>query len=164
MNLPIITDDLVIRLGPEVEPFERFNKNQIKGSKKVMPRVVLVGEKSSFDEFIIDYVRDGCQYPQTTNVENLSFETRYLWIINKEGLFLILENTPNLEASRGVVCHSNITKGEKALQGGELWFISSNYVVINFKSGRYGAETIAHEEAVREYFELLGFEVKIQDL
>jgi hypothetical protein len=161
MNLPEIPKELILRLGPEVEAFERQNKNQ---NKNNIQRQIMVGEKKPFDEFIVNYIKDGIQNPKITKKTNLSFETKYLWIINTDGLFLILESTPNMEASRKTVCHSNITKGDKALQGGELWFLSPNHVIINFKSGRYGAETIVHEMAVIEYFNLLGFKVQIQDL
>ncbi|MCC9070748.1 hypothetical protein LNQ49_03920 [Flavobacterium sp. F-65] len=60
------------------------------------------------------------------------------------------------------MCHSNITAGEPALQGGELWFLGPDSVMLNFRSGRYGAETIDHEDVVIEYWECLGFAVELE--
>ena len=84
---------------------------------------------------------------------------RYLWIVDEEGLKLILEQTPNPTAERGIVCHTNITGGKPAFQGGELWFGIDNVLYINFKSGRYGAITPEHELAVLDYFRSLSFDV-----
>jgi hypothetical protein len=152
------TGDLLERLGPEVEAFERANRN----TESITKRTILKGEIKSFDQNVIDLTDGHIDNPVLTDMDNLNFETRYLWIINHNGLFIILENTQNLDASRKVVCHSNITKGEKALQGGELWFLSASNLIINYKSGRYGAETEDQENSVIEYFESLGFDVEVE--
>lgn len=153
------TGNLLVRLGPEAEAFERTNKN----NESISKRTILKGEKKPFDESVINLTNGDFGKLILTNKNDLSFETRYLWIINQDGLFVISENTENLEASRKVVCHSNITKGEKALQGGELWFLSSKHIIINYKSGRYGAETEVQEQAVIEYFESLGFKLEVEE-
>ena len=72
---------------------------------------------------------------------------------------MMLDATPNPAAERGNVCHTNITGGMPALQGGELWFGEDGNVYINNASGRYGANSILQEEAVIEYFNLLGYDV-----
>lgn len=153
---------LLKRLGPEVEPFERLNRN----NKSLIKRQVLTGEKKSFDDFIID-ATDGNinEYDIViTSIDNLNEENRYLWIIDSNGVYFLIEKTPNDEAQRKKVCHSNITKGKKALQGGELWFIGVKHIVLNFRSGRYGAENLDQEKAVIEYFKFLGFKVELDDI
>jgi hypothetical protein len=73
---------------------------------------------------------------------------------------IILESIPNPEAQKkGVVCHTNITGGKPALQGGELWFGDDDKVYLNHYSGRYGAITVEHRQAVLAYFTSLGITV-----
>jgi hypothetical protein len=157
--MPKPAGELLLRLGPGVMPFERYNRN----NPKSPPKKIFKGEDLPFDKDVFSTTSGG-NPPDfiVSSPDNLLPEKRYLWIINEEGLHIIYEHTANLEAGRKIVCHSNITKGEIALQGGELWFLGGNEIIINYKSGRYGAETIAHEKAVVEYFELLGYKVNVQ--
>jgi hypothetical protein len=152
---------LLKRLGPEVEPFERLNRN----NNSLTKRQVLIGEKKSFDNLIIDATEGiiNKNKIEITSKNNLNEENRYLWVIDSNGLYLLIEKTVNNEAQRKKVCHSNITKGKKALQGGELWFIGVKHIILNFCSGRYGAENLSQENAVIEYFESLGFNVELYD-
>jgi hypothetical protein len=156
-----ISDDLIKRLGPPVEPFER--QNNIRNPK----RQPLTGETLSFDKEVVSFNSSkeiSKQNLITTQAGRYSSETKYLWIIDIKGqLLLILESTPNPTALRKMVCHSNITKGGKALQGGELWFVDERKIALNFKSGRYGAYTLDQEHSVIEYFTLLGFEIQLID-
>jgi hypothetical protein len=80
--------------------------------------------------------------------------------VNDDGLFLQLEDTPNLAAKRKCICHTNLTAGKKAYQGGELWFVSKHEVVINYNSGRFGAEDDGQMDAVLAYFEEVGYTVR----
>jgi hypothetical protein len=89
----------------------------------------------------------------------LPFEGKYLWVIDRRGLRLLLESTPNPDSKRGFVCHTNITGGEPAAQGGELWFGTDNKDYLNTKSGRYGATSLAQAAALLRYFQSLGFDV-----
>ena len=158
--MPEPTKDLLDRLGPEVKPFERFNKNKHQNTPERKP---LKGETDSFESHVLDVTKNfNSLNIITTTKKKLNFDTKYLWIIDKNGLYIIPEKTENLRAARQVVCHSNITRGKKALQGGELWFLSKKEIVINYKSGRYGAESEIQEQAVIEYFEWLGFKVDLE--
>lgn len=87
---------------------------------------------------------------------------KYLWVINKEAeLLILLEVTENKDNEiRGHICHSNLTKGEEAYQGGELWFMENGEVYITFSSGRYHAFNKLQEEGVLEYFKYKGYDVK----
>ncbi|TDO97108.1 hypothetical protein [Flavobacterium sp. 245] len=152
------TRSLLDRLGPAVLPFERYNKNNPN-----IPKTVAVGEDILFKAELIPVHSPGLTSVFTATLDNLSKETRYLWIIDTEGtLYIIIESTPNPIAERKCVCHSNMTGGGAALQGGELWFLNPDSIVLNFRSGRYGAETIEHEDAVIEYWELRGFKVELE--
>ncbi|MBO0931169.1 hypothetical protein [Fibrella aquatilis] len=116
-----------------------------------------------FDDFIFD-ATDGGKPSETivTPVDEIKYERsvgRYLWVIDRYGLKLILEATPNNALARGIVCHTNITGGEPALQGGELWFGDDGKVYINNKSGRYGSATPVQDAAVFDYFVSLGYDV-----
>ena len=149
---------LLQRLRPDVLPFERYNSKNPE-----TPRSVLVGEALTFPDKILPIIG-------TANNNLVIFSgdesdrssSMYLWIIDENGLRILLESTPNLQAARGIVCHSNITGGEPALQGGEVWFLSEDSILLNFRSGRYGADTPDHEEAVELYWSELGFTVMVE--
>ena len=59
----------------------------------------------------------------------------------------------------GVIKHSNLTAGQAAFCGGELVFLSSDEVVVNGRSGRYGPQSDAELKAAAEAFKASGYEV-----
>lgn len=133
-----LPDEWQTRLGPAVLPFERTQ----------FVRKVLDGEAVMFVDDIIDVIRsgvDGVMRIATSTIISADppMQGKYLWIIDESGLKLISEATSNPYAARGVVCHTNITGGDPAYQGGELWFGDDGKVYINNRSGRYGANTLA---------------------
>lgn len=146
---------MIAALGPAVAPFERDEFN-----KKLKP-----GETHRFDEHVYD-ATEGGKPDQIIEVTTDSIRLNpkhgcYLWIIDEGGLRLLLEATPNPHTERQCVCHTNITGGANALQGGELWFGVDDRVHINFKSGRYGAKTMIQSEAVLTYFRFVGYEIAL---
>ena len=150
--MPAPTAQHMETMGPAVLPFER----------RGFDRDVLQGEAIHFRDHHYDATDDG-KPPNVVEVNpdtiELDPETgRYLWIIDSMGMKLILEATPNPAAERQIVCHSNLTGGERALQGGELWFGTDEKIYINFRSGRYGAITEEQEQTVIEYFKFVGYE------
>jgi hypothetical protein len=150
--MPIPTTQLLDLLGPAVLPFER----------RGFDRDILEGEDVNYAERLYDATDDGLPeqavcVPPKSILENPKYG-RYLWVITANGMHIILEATPNPNAARKVVCHSNITGGAPALQGGELWFGTDNKVYINYRSGRYGAINEAQMEAVVAYFGYVGYE------
>jgi hypothetical protein len=152
--MPSPTPEQITNLGPPCEPFER----------KAFSRNVLLGEDIVFLDQIID-ATDGIDFKKVAKLSQdaiLEFRplsTKYLWVIDDKGLKLILESTKNPDAERGCVCHTNITGGDPALQGGELWFGTDEKVYINNSSGRYGATTLIQRKAVLAYFQSIGFDV-----
>lgn len=152
--MPKPTNEQLGNLGELVLPFQRTG----------FKRKILAGEdiKDTFLPFIYDATEDSLPsnvlFAQVRDIMNGEAELqKYLWIINTDGLFIIPEQTINKDADRGIVCHTNITGGEKAIQGGELWFCSDGTIYINNKSGRYGATTLKERQAILEYFEYVGY-------
>lgn len=150
-----LTEEQIDKLGPEILPFERRERG-FKG-------IIKEGEAIPFDDFIHNVTVSGP--PKDIFIvlfvdilNNSPLSGKYLWIIDKAGFKILLEATPNAEAERRMICHTNITGGMPALQGGELWFGDDGRVYINNKSGRYGAHTTVQEDAVIAYFVSLGLD------
>jgi hypothetical protein len=146
-------DPLLIRLGSPVSPFERRGfKKSIEAGEDIIfvDDIITIGDR---------HIPKGCLRCDLSAPIYTPDDHKYLWIIDQKGLRVILERTSNPDAVRGYVCHTNITGGGKALQGGELWFDFSGTIYLNYKSGRYGANSEEHREAVLEYFQRLGFTV-----
>jgi hypothetical protein len=144
-------------MGPAVSPFERA----IKAGIKPVDTIPGPGERILFTGAIYD-ATDNPIPPDVIRVTRESINTnprygRYLWIINEDGLWLILEATPNPAAKRKMVCHTNITGGGKALQGGELWFGHDGKLYFNFRSGRYGGSEQNQFIAIATYFKYMGY-------
>lgn len=86
----------------------------------------------------------------------------HLWIIGPGGVPYILEHasvTPPLAS--GKVKHSNLTGGEPASCGGELWFDTpqARALYINGCSGRYGPLTRQQLDDALSVFRDFGYEV-----
>jgi hypothetical protein len=146
-------DLITTRLGPAVLPYERGVANKPIGS----------GEDILFLDHIMSLntgvIPAGCLRCEMLQPMELPANRKYLWIIDHKGLRIILEATPNPLADRRCVCHTNITGGASALQGGELWFDTSDQIHLNYKSGRYGDPTPDQQQAVLDYFRQVGFTV-----
>lgn len=87
-------------------------------------------------------------------------KTKYLWTIDARGINIVPATTA-VQAPRGKVVHTNLS--QRASLGGEAWFESPQSVMINPKSGRFGAAagmTRPHWEAATRYWESLGYKVK----
>ena len=138
------------------EPFGRRNRS---AGTKLKPTD---GETNDFRYSNFDASADGLP-PKVKKIDGLpktkdqGLRYKYLWIINNDGLFLQLEATPNPAAARGCICHTNLTAGAKAYQGGELWFHEDGTLYVNYSSGRYGAETKKQRNGVLKYFGEVGY-------
>lgn len=160
----VLTKEQFETLGPEVFPCKRrIDKGTFRGIIKDGEAVFEKGETVLFNDFVHNITASGLP----DNIINLAVDDiinssplvgKYLWVIDKSGLKIIPESTPNPAVTRKMVCHTNITGGMPALQGGELWFGEDNRVYVNNKSGRYGADTDVQEKAVIAYFISLGLE------
>jgi hypothetical protein len=84
---------------------------------------------------------------------------KYLWVVMSEEVVFALENGPAGKAtSRGTLTHTNITSGQPAHSGGEVWFANSRRLMFNGKSSRYRPRTgIEMAELLRSFLDA-GFE------
>ncbi len=158
--MPIPTQYFAEMLGPAVKPFERinFSSHIQKGEAITEP----------FKDTVYDATENNLP-PNAILAEKQEIlngeanHAKYLWVIDQNGLVIIPEQIPNPEAGRGVVCHTNLTGGNPAMQGGELWFDTEGVVYLNNKSGRYGINiTLKQREAVLAYFRFVGYENVVQ--
>lgn len=161
-----VFNSLLERLGPAIVAYERRG-NQAPD--------LLDGECDDFSaqtddksnngspSIDLELVADECNEPH-----NLPEGKKFLWIIDeyeeKLRLRIIPEQTENKNrAHKPIVCHTNITGCNKALQGGECWWCEETKTMfINPKSGRYGAETVDQWNAVKEFFQQIGY-IKLTD-
>ena len=144
-------------IGPLAGPFERTNKRF--GEQ----RQATAEECEDFRAMCYDASKDG--KPEDVRIALggvLDDDAKYLWIINDKGLFLLWEPTYANPSTRHMVCHTNLTAGEPAYQGGQLWFLEDGSVIIDFHSGRYGATSNLEEDGVLAYFKLVGYEVRMR--
>ncbi len=80
---------------------------------------------------------------------------KYLWVIVPDEVPFVLETAPSVRPpplSLGVAKHSNLTGGEPASCGGELWVdpVENRKLFANGGSGRYPAKTPQQmEDAIR---------------
>ena len=146
----VISDKLLEKLGAAVLPFERrdFYREVDDGEGLIEPfldKIIKITQAFVPENAIC--------YSLTKISRELPKNAMYIWVIDEECLKIIEDKTPNPFAMRGNVCHSNLTGGKKAFQGGELWFTNKGEIALNFSSGRYGATEPLHEKGVVEYFE-----------
>lgn len=86
----------------------------------------------------------------------------HLWVLDSRGVPYILERADVAgELTSGLVKHTNLTGGEPACCGGELWFASerASRLFINGCSGRYRPVDGDHLAAAADVFKALGYDV-----
>jgi hypothetical protein len=171
-------EDLINRLGPEVLPFERTEPSKKPAEEEVI----------DFSQQAYNAIKDDSPTPyshhvmaneikitgqldekQSVGSDSLSipYNKMYIWLIYiKDGgleFRIIPDSMENSEGKKKVggrpnVCHSNISAGDKALQGGECWWCDETKTMyVNYKSGRYRAVTMAQWDAVIEFFNYVGY-------
>ena len=85
---------------------------------------------------------------------------KHLWVIASESLPASLEESQaGANLSRGRVCHTNLTGGEAAHCGGELWFRDRASFWMNGGSGRYRPRSAEELEKIAACFRSLGYSV-----
>jgi len=89
---------------------------------------------------------------------------KHLWVILPADLPVILETAPNVQPpplQSGCAKHTNLTGGEAACCGGELWIdaVSASQLYVNGGSGRYQPRTSDELDDAVQVFESLGFQV-----
>lgn len=87
-----------------------------------------------------------------------SREHCYLWAIGASAVPFALESIEfGATLETGVVKHTNLTGGEMAHCGGELWFHSDKQLIVGGSSGRYGPKSEKELEDAVEAFRSEGY-------
>jgi len=92
-------------------------------------------------------------------------EARHLWVILPTAVPVILESAPDIRPpplALGVAKHTNLTGGEPACCGGEVWRdpIDPKLLHLNGASGRYPARSAEQLEDAVLLMETFGFAVR----
>lgn len=166
----------VASFGPSTVPFGR---NPLKNYADHYKEAHWV--KVDFEDKIHDACEDGLpvypeqvEYLPTTDIEGLRIllaaqETKkrycYLWILDFDGIKILYEDTPNfLDEESKMVKHTNITGGQEAFHGGELFVSADHKLFVNNKSDRYGRAELGYWQAAIAYFEKTYNKYSIIDL
>jgi len=87
-------------------------------------------------------------------------ETKYLWVVAKESLPIMLEQGGTASSlQRGRLSHTNLTSGADAHTAGELWFIEPNRIAVNGGSSRYGPRSKHELDSAVDAFKRAGYHV-----
>jgi|GEM_PF-2459230 len=156
LSVSKIPPTIIAILKPLSEPFEERNKQKNESHKISLNEDILLSENI----FALPLEED--QNVSVSHVDSLTPDKRYLWILDDDGFKVILESTP-CDSPRKCACHTNITQAKKAYHGGELWFHDRHSISLNFSSGRYNTRTEVQDNAVKSYFEIIGFSVILLD-
>lgn len=119
--------------------------------------LVLISESDGL-QFFADAIHD-IRMSEPPRVVDARGHT-YLWVIGKQRVPVALESIDfGRTLKTCVIKHTNLTGGEAAHCGGELWFLSEKSVVISGSSGRYGPKTEQELTDAVLSFKVEGFEV-----
>ncbi len=94
--------------------------------------------------------------PRTSNRD--SGENCHLWIIDERGRPCISE-APVDRLGDNRLHHTNLTGGNDASIGGEVWFAEMPKIYLSGSSGRYPPRNATHLRHAERLFEDVGFEV-----
>ncbi len=83
-----------------------------------------------------------------------------MWVIDIKGIPYIWE-TPVPIIGIALPKHTNLTGGNEAYLGGEMWFISETSIYISGGSGRYPPESNEQLEEAGRVFESFNYEVAV---
>lgn len=99
----------------------------------------------------------------TPNKHDHGGSGRHLWVLVDSTIPCILESAPQVvpPLESGKAKHTNLTGGDPASCGGELWAdpIVDDKIYVNGASGRYGPRTPEQLEDAVSVFESVGFQV-----
>ena len=170
--MPLPNENEIAKFGPLIAPFgrnTRTDKNKILAKGEDIYYGIEHGTyDASSNGFPDDLV--------TVNIQTFELlledcplhkedyiNEKYLWVIGEWGLRMIRELTPNkARKPKQYVCHTNLTGGKHAYQGGELWFCEDGRVGINFFSDRYGAQTTEEWETVISHFHRVNYTTTVE--
>ena len=94
--------------------------------------------------------------PRRSNQDN--GENCHLWVIDHRGRPCISEE-PLPRLGKGELHHTNLTGGEEASIGGEVWFDEMPRIYLSGSSGRYPPMHREHLQDAERLFSAVGFKV-----
>ena len=110
--------------------------------------------------FLVPAPVSGVKTGEPPRARGESADSKYLWVVRPELVPHALENGENRAVlKRGYLAHTNLTEGDPAHCGGEMWFSDTHTVVLNGGSGRYPPRSQAELDEVAQAFKACGFRV-----
>jgi hypothetical protein len=110
------------------------------------------------------------QFPRASSpprTKETAREARHLWVIRSGDVPVALEACAwGTTLQSMCIKHSNLTGGDDAHSGGEIWFINDDRIAVNAQSGRYGAESDREFKMIVDalrHLRIFGWE-KLKDL
>jgi hypothetical protein len=98
--------------------------------------------------------------PSPPRTQQAARDARHLWVIRSDDVPVALEACVWGKALKsGCIKHSNLTGGDKAHSGGEIWFIGDDRIAVNASSGRYGAESDGEFSVIVDALRRSGYHV-----
>jgi hypothetical protein len=83
---------------------------------------------------------------------------KYLWVVTPDAVPIAVEQPKQgVKVKRGYLSHTNLTGGEPAHCGGELWFVDDSTVVINGGSSRYAPRDAGELDKIARAFKAAGY-------
>jgi hypothetical protein len=161
-----LTQEEKDNIGPLITPFSRSTKK---------PELCVIKDGESDIEPFINHIHDAVKDEEPENVVYLKVEEVetlkanngrleekcYLWIIDDKSIKMLRERTRNVKRAHKpqCICHTNLTGGQPARLGGEVFFCEDGRVFLNPYSDRYGGRNITNEqwEAAKAYFKKVGY-------
>ena len=143
--------DFVVFRGtyPAREPNPEVIKND--------DELIQITDEQGLQYFPKDSKNVKCAEPPKTKASKVN---TYLWVIGKNENLIALEGLEvGLQLESKIIKHTNLTGGELAHCGGELWFVSEDKLFINGSSGRYGPQSGQELEDAAKAFRSEGFKV-----
>lgn len=106
-----------------------------------------------------------CAATMRTSSDPGTRENCYLWVILPEAVPTVLETGEDVQPpplAMGVAKHTNLTGGDPACCGGELWLeaVSADHLHVTGGSGRYGAKSPQQLDDAVSVLTALGFTVR----
>jgi hypothetical protein len=137
-----------------VKPMQRSPENA--DEVRQMAAVDGMSELPSSPAPVEAFVRHG----SLPNARANASEARHLWVIRSQDFPVALEECAWGKALQsGKIKHSNLTGGNPAHSGGEIWFIGDDRVALNASSGRYGAKNQQEFDQIVDALRCAGYYV-----
>ena len=164
--MAVLTSEEKAQLPPMIEPFARSNKLQEAREMKDgeveyndFIHVIHPAEFNSEPEDIVYVTQEEIEI--YIEASGRLRDKCFLWVIDQTMIRIVREKTRNIKRTHdpNYVCHTNLTEGQNAHVGGEMFFAEDGRVFVNPFSDRYGGVNISPKEweATKQYFINVGY-------